>query len=170
MSLGGAGMPQSFSGCLRGRGSELLFSPQTPCCCCPIFLHEVSGTPLSLPSTSLCVRWRDIEFRRHEANSLWPRQEFPTFSGNRWLIIPFAQDRAICLHPEPDQSTLHPSILTFKINFIITLTYEPGYSKCFLSNLKQKMHVNWSQNDGLSLVTLRGWRNAMLQNFDWIKP
>jgi len=41
------------------------------------------------------------------------------------LLLRLSQDLAICLHPEPDQSTLHPSILTFKINFSITLTSEP---------------------------------------------
>ena len=72
------------------------------------------------------------------------------------LLLPFSQDPAICLHPEPDQSTLHSSILTFKINFNITLTSEPRHSQCLLSNLKQKIHVNGLHSDGLSLDTLRG--------------
>ena len=72
------------------------------------------------------------------------------------LLLPLSQDPAICLHPEPDQSTLHPSILTFKINFSITLTSEPRHSQCFPSNLKQELHLIWLRSDGLSLDTLRG--------------
>jgi len=87
MSLGGAGVAHSVSGCLRDRGSGLLFSSQTPSCYCPICLREVDRTPLSLPFTSFCITWRDIQFRRHETSSLSPRQEFPAYSGTRWLII-----------------------------------------------------------------------------------
>jgi len=47
------------------------------------------------------------------------------------LLLPFPQDPTICLHHEPDQSTLHPSILTFKINFNITLTSEPNIHSVF---------------------------------------
>lgn len=72
------------------------------------------------------------------------------------LLLRLSQYLAICLHPEPDQSTLHPSILTFKTNFSITLTSEPRHSQWFLSNLKQKMHVHRLHSDGLLLDTLRG--------------
>jgi len=72
-----------------------------------------------------------------------------------------------CCSTEPDQSTLRPSILTFKINFNITLPSEPRHSQCLLSSLKQKMHINGLHSDGLSLDTLRGWSNAILPNF-WL--
>jgi hypothetical protein len=72
------------------------------------------------------------------------------------LLLQFPQDPAICLHPEPDQSTLHPFILTFKLNFNITLISDPRHSQSLLSNLKQKMHVNGLHSDSLSLDTLRG--------------
>lgn len=87
MSLGGAGVAHSVSGCLRDRGSGLLFSPQTPCWYCPICVHEVDRTPSSLTFPSFYMTWRDIHFRRHEASSLSPRQEFSAYSGILWLII-----------------------------------------------------------------------------------
>ena len=167
MSFGVAGVAQSVSGCLRDGGSGLLFSPQTPSCYCPIFLHEVNGTPLSLPFTSLCIRWRDNQFRRHEGSSLLPRQVFPAYTGTRWLIITVST-RSPHLSPSWARS-IHST--PFHSNVQNQFQYYPHiwakYSQCFLSNLKQKMHVNWIHSDGLSLEILRGWNKAMLKNF-WL--
>lgn len=86
-SLGEARLAQSVSGCLLDREYVNLFSPQTPCCFCPICFHEVDRTPLSLPFTFSCIRCRDKQFRRQESSSLSPSQKFPAYSGTRWIII-----------------------------------------------------------------------------------